>query len=607
MVRIGSVLLLPEAVQVRTRGPPSAEAPWTSRPCGWRLPSAHATACAAGAARTIPEIDVVYLPDLPDHDQTRLTPCTGAPYGRGVVPREWAGVADHGSSSWAGGGRRAPARPVLALALGLLLVTGAVAPAVSAPAVDDERVAEVTAYLESEREELGIPGLAAVLVADGEAVLEVGLGTADEAGTPVTPQTPFLIASLSKSVTAVAVLQLVDEGLVDLDEPVTTYLPELAPGGDEVTVTDLMHHRAGVPRRTDGEAFVGRRASSLELNVARVADDLHPAGFEYSNSSYDVLALLVERVAGTSFEAYLREHVFGPLGMHGSTTDPAVAEVAGLATGHDHWLLLGYRPHEPRMPDGLVGSYRMFSTAHDLGFYLDAQLGARSTVNDPVISDAARAVLHTGEPTTGAALYGGGLYVFPADAEAAERNPLRARTILAHDGRAVGYGAELWLWPEEQVGFAVLANANDQADEQQLTRVAANVQRLLLDVPVVPDGPPADPLYRWGKQALALLVVAQLLASLAVVPALVRRRGGAPSRRGRVALAVALALDLVAVVATVVLLPRALEWPLRAILNVPDMRLMILTALVVAALGAVLLALWVLPSAKRPSTPVTPG
>lgn len=465
--------------------------------------------------------------------------------------------------------------------------------------VDDDRVAEVTAYLEADRQELGIPGLAAVLVVDGEPVLEAGLGTADGAGTPVTPQTPFLIASLSKSITALAVVQLVEEDLVDLDAPVTDYLPGLAPGGEDVTVADLMHHRAGLSTEVGLEPFAGSSGSTLEGAVARLEDDLHPAGFEYSNAGYDVLALLVERVSGTGYEAYLHEHVLGPLGMDGTTTDPAVAADAGLATGHDHWLLLGYRPHRPSMPAGLVGSYRTFSTAHDLGRYLDAQLGGAPEV----VGEESLASLHAGEPVSDRSDYAGGLFVLAADPERAAEDPLLARTVLVHDGSAVGYRSVLWMWPEEDVGLALLANANDQADEQQLVQTAFNVQRLLLGEPVVPHGPP-DLLHRWGKQALALLVLVQLvLAAVLVRPLLRRLSGRDASRRGGLVLAATLAADLVAVVATLLVLPRLLSTPFRVMLTAPDMRVMILAALALAVLGGVAATAWLFAGRARTVAP----
>ena len=452
---------------------------------------------------------------------------------------------------------------------------------------------DLLAYLEQERQDLGIPGLAVVLVAEGEVVVEAGLGSADDSGTPVDAQTPFLLASLAKSVTAIAVMRLVEAGLVDLEEPVSTYLPELTRASEAVTVADLLHHRGGLSVEDGIEPLVAGAGASLEQVASGVAEELHPAGFEYSNAGYDLLALLVERQSGSDFESYLQEHIFGPWDMTRTTTDPERALAEGLATGHDHWLLLGYRPHRPPLPEGMVGSYRMFSTAHDLGRYLNGHLG----MSDPagVLGPEARRSLHMGESAGEHSAYAGGLFVLPADPDLVPEQPLRARTTLIHDGSAIGYRSVLWMWPEEDIGLALLANANDQADEQQLVRVAFNVQRLLLDIPLQPSQPPPDLLYRWGKHGLAALVLAQLVCTAALVPALRRRRSGAGSRGGLILLAATVALGIVAMILTGLVLPSAVRTPFRVLLLAPDLRVMIVTGWVLAGIAAVIVVWWWVP------------
>ncbi|GAA4408055.1 hypothetical protein GCM10023168_24860 [Fodinibacter luteus] len=462
------------------------------------------------------------------------------------------------------------------------------------PVVDEQRLAAVEAYLEEERVALGVPGMAAVLVSGGEPVLEVGLGTADDVGTPVTPTTPFLIASLSKSVTALAVARLVEDGAVDPDLPVTTYLPELAPGGDTVTVTDLLSHRAGPTTRDGLDSFSGGTGSTLEGNVERLADELRPSAFAYTNAGYDVLALLVERVSGRDYEEFLGAEVFGPLGMTASTTDPGVAQEAGLALGHYRWLALGYRPERPRMPDGMVGSFRMFSSARDLGLLLAAHLGEA-----PAFTAASWEWLHTGADTGSGSGYGGGLVVLPADPAADD--PLLQREVLAHDGASLAYRSMMWMVPEDDLGFVVLANANDTTDEGQLVRVAYNVQRLLLGVPLAEREPPPDPLYRWGKQALALLVVVQVGLGLVALRAVRRRSGGGRWRRvDRVVVLLAGLVDVAAVMAFLVVVPALVDTPVRVVLQSPDLRLLATVAVLAAVLGVVRL---VLLARSRPTRP----
>lgn len=491
------------------------------------------------------------------------------------------------------GGGLAPASGVVAAAPGAPAgAIGRVTVAGQEPVVDAARLAEVEAYLERERRSLGVPGFAAALVVGDDAVLEVGLGTADEQGTPVAPTTPFLIASLAKSVTAIAVMRLVDDGLLDLDQTVTTYLPELAPGGDTVTVADLLHHRAGPTTRDGLESFVGDAAASVELNAQRLADRLQSSGFTYTNAGYDVLALLVQRVSGQGFEDHLQDEVLGPLGMTATTTDAELAAGAGLATGHYRWLGLGYRPVDTPLPAGMVGSYRMFSTAEDLGLLLAARLGA-----DPILSDSSWRWLHegrpiaAGEPDGGGVSYGGGLYLFPADESVGPS--LQGQPVLSHDGSALGFRAMQWLLPEEDTGFVVLANGNDQADEYQLVRVAYNVQRLLFGAPLVERTAEVDPLLRWGKQALVLLVVVQLALGALAWRALRHRRAGVGrTRSGGVVLTLAAVVDVVALGLVLVLLPRLLDTPLRLVLEAPDVRLLVALVVLGALSGVARAVVW---------------
>nr|WP_246425494.1 serine hydrolase domain-containing protein [Streptomonospora nanhaiensis] len=183
----------------------------------------------------------------------------------------------------------------------------------------DERVPELL-------REHQVPGAAVAVVADGEQVHAGGYGEADVAeGTPVDPEaTSFPMASVSKSFTATAVLQLVDEGRLDLDADVNTYLPEDARlpdtyPGKPVTLHHLLTHTAGFEDSVEGMA-----APSAEglLPLAEYAARYQPARvyppgrfIAYSNYGTTLAGLVVQEVSGTPFNDYLDRHVFGPLGM----------------------------------------------------------------------------------------------------------------------------------------------------------------------------------------------------------------------------------------------------------------------------------------------------
>src|SRR3954451_16110515 len=155
-----------------------------------------------------------------------------------------------------------------------------------------------------------------------------------------TPESVFQIGSITKVWTAVLVMQLVDEGLLDLDKPVVTYLPEFRVADEEVTGTvttrHLLTHTSGI----DGDLFLdtGRGDDCLEKYVAAMADlkQNHPLGdtMSYCNSGFSVLGRMIEVLRGATWDAVLRERLFVPLGLTSAGTLPEEALLYGAATGH---------------------------------------------------------------------------------------------------------------------------------------------------------------------------------------------------------------------------------------------------------------------------------
>jgi CubicO group peptidase (beta-lactamase class C family) len=157
-----------------------------------------------------------------------------------------------------------------------------------------------------------------------------GYGVADGTGRAMTPDTPFLIASLSKSITALGIMQLVEEGKINLDAPVQTYLPWFRVADEEVsskiTVRHLLHQTSGFDER---ESYVRNlntdssddalEKSIRSLNTAEL--NFTPGeAFEYTNTNYDILGLLIQTVSGQSYEEYIEEKIFAPLDMDQSYT-----------------------------------------------------------------------------------------------------------------------------------------------------------------------------------------------------------------------------------------------------------------------------------------------
>ncbi|HEY9662372.1 MAG TPA: serine hydrolase domain-containing protein [Allocoleopsis sp.] len=189
-----------------------------------------------------------------------------------------------------------------------------------------------------------IPGLALAITHENQVLHVKGYGRAN-AHEPVTPQTQLPIASLSKSFTAVAVLQLVEAGQINLDAPVKQYLPEFTLAdpktADQITIRHLLNHTSGLSDFGFSEALLPQPTTNAER--VKSLDAAHPVAapgteFHYFNPNYDVLARIVEVVSGQSFGEYLRSRLFTPLQMfqtfHATTMTEAQQQGDRLATGH---------------------------------------------------------------------------------------------------------------------------------------------------------------------------------------------------------------------------------------------------------------------------------
>jgi CubicO group peptidase (beta-lactamase class C family) len=200
----------------------------------------------------------------------------------------------------------------------------------------------------------------------------------DSNGRPVTQDTPFYIGSASKAMTAVAVMQLVDAGRIELDAPVQRYLPDFTladPRVERITVRQLLNHTSGMWdvgfRQWSLPQPTSLRSAVARLNRARLAAD---PGQEhrYFNPNYSVAARLVEEVSGETFDAYLRNHLFTPLGMRATRTVDFVDEARdGVAPGHV--FAFGRRIRAPGGPFFINGAGGVVTTAADMAQWVAAQ------------------------------------------------------------------------------------------------------------------------------------------------------------------------------------------------------------------------------------------
>ncbi len=378
-----------------------------------------------------------------------------------------------------------------------IVVLGSLAVGVTpgeATPLDDDTIARVDAFVESQMRDAGIPGVALAIVEGDRAVHLRGFGVADSSGRPVTPQTPFPIASLSKTFTALAVMQLVEAGRLALDVPVRTYIPWFDVGHDPasavITIRELLMQRSGIAGDVDVTAYndADRGQAALENNVRQFATRerlLTSPGtsFNYCDANYDALGLLIEVVSGESYEAYLQKHVLSPLDMTHSYTSLADARGQGLAAGYYRWW--GVPLETDMLPRGRasVASAALASSIEDLSHWLIAQLGDGRYLDRTVLSANGIATLQ--RPLGGSEFnqYAMGWYVSPAWDATLLRGDASAYDIpamLIAGGILPTHHGSLELFPDRRLAFAVVTNTYDGTAPLRYEYVDRGIRSILL-------------------------------------------------------------------------------------------------------------------------------
>jgi CubicO group peptidase (beta-lactamase class C family) len=460
-------------------------------------------------------------------------------------------------------------------------------PSLAAPADD----VTIDAYLSRARDELGLPGLALAVVRVGRPTHLFVTGRANDGGTPITDDTPFLLASTSKAFTATAVMQLVEAGRLDLDAPVRRYLPWFALASEDasarLTLRQLLTQTSGLTTR-EGTAYQAgddQDAGALERNVRSLAGvQLVSAPgdtYHYSNLNYDVLGLIVQTVSGEPFDRYLAEHVYGPLGMTHSHATHADAVADGLAEGYYQWFGAAWRPTYMSQPRAGAPSATTYSSIADMGRWVEANLSGGALGGARILSANGIATLHQGAvKIDDFHAYGMGWQTRPLwealDPTATESDPYRLPLLVEHGGDWPNARTHVGLVPGEGWGFALLVNAGDEAGDR-LSQLEQNVLRLLAGQQPT-AGPPAVDLLISGRYAVVIGLFVAELASLGWAARTVWRTRRRKLRIGRRRLALsglaALVMDVIVAALYLVFLPDRFDTDFVVLLrSVPDIAL----------------------------------
>jgi len=371
-----------------------------------------------------------------------------------------------------------------------------------------------SAWLEGQIAYRGLPGIAVGVVSDQELVWSKGFGFADiTARLPMTPATKFRIASNSKLFTAIAIMQLREEGKLGLDDPVVKYLPwfKEQPAGEDdgpITIEQLLSHSSGL-QRDAGDHWASTTFPTTDEIERLYADRQAPFApavrWKYSNFAFALAGLVVERVSGARWADYVERNIFEPLGMNASSVDE---DVAGLAV-----------PYARRMPDG----------SRAVLPFVDSRGMAAATGVTSNVEDLARFVsaLFRGGPRGGRQIVSGGSWREMLRVRSVEEDwtsgtglgfdvkRVNGRTFVGHTGGFPGNATQTLIHLGDKVGVIVLTNTNDSnpADiaQQLMASVGEAVARTAKTRPPAIAWDPAwerfAGLYRglWGDRQVVLL------------------------------------------------------------------------------------------------------
>ncbi len=255
------------------------------------------------------------------------------------------------------------------------------------------RADQIDDFVRAELKRQGIPGAAIAVVRDGKITKAKGYGVADlDHNVPVTADTVFALASITKQFTATLIMILVEDGKVQLDDDIAEYLDAAPATWKGITVRHLLHHTGGLsPLGRDFISLVRLPTISTAQMYAAARDDpiVGKPGerWEYSDVGYFLLGMIIERASGMSYEAFLRERILTPLGMSTARMADLNRPYPNLAKGYTLILTDGEREILNIRRDsqrGLTSHYGLFGTARDLAKW-DAAL-----YNDSVINAARR-------------------------------------------------------------------------------------------------------------------------------------------------------------------------------------------------------------------------
>jgi len=367
--------------------------------------------------------------------------------------------------------------------------------------IDIDKINEIDNYINSKMKEYRIPGLALSIIQGDRIIYMKGFGVADPSGRPVTPQTPFIIGSTGKSITATALMQLVDDGKVDLDTPVQKYIPWFSLADKDksakITVRMLLNHTSGIPSSagTWSQVYNDTSDRALEDQIRSFSSVVlsHEPGtvYEYANANYQVVGMIIQSVSNQFFQSYIQKNIFKSLEMYNSYSSKDKAFKHGLATGYRYWFGFPFPAYN------LPYSYRHFpagwyiSSAEDLAHFLMLHISDGIYNKQRLVS--AQGIYELHHPAL--ENYAMGWVV--------------KNEFLSHNGAVPDYGSTFGIDTKNKIGVVVLFNVNTGSFDERLYSIEPNIMNIINNTELI--SPNKNSFFLPRFTGLLILIVLQII------------------------------------------------------------------------------------------------
>lgn len=317
-----------------------------------------------------------------------------------------------------------------------------------------------------------IAGASVAVLRNGESVFKKGYGLANvERSIPAAPNTKYQIGSTTKPLTAMAMMMLVEEGKISLDEKAAKYLSKLPVQYGDITVRQLLTHTSGVNRDLRTGNTDDFTAEEFWKRLAAAPASFKPGErWEYSNTGYIILTMLIESVTGKTYGEFLQKRIFKPLGMKDTAYLEPFGKNKNRAVGYD-WLENAFRP-SPYFSGGF-GAGGLVSTVSDLAKWdaaLDSVKLLKQSSLEQMLTPARLADGKTvsfdfrGEPAS----YGFGWFL----------TRYRGHRVITHGGVISGFSSQIVRFPDDGISIVVNANGKSGADRigyaEHLSKIIAD-------------------------------------------------------------------------------------------------------------------------------------